>query len=50
MNSHFAGGESAGFIKGDSIHAGESFDRIEVLDEDLLAAEPNGGESENRAS
>ena len=47
MHGHLAGGEGAGFVQTNSIHAGESFDGIEVLNEDFLATKADGGESED---
>ena len=47
MHGHFARGEGAGFIQSDGVHPGESFDGIEILDEDLFLAEADSGEGEN---
>ena len=49
MYSHFAGGEGAGFIETDGVDAGESFYRVEILDQDFLTRETDGGEGEDGA-
>lgn len=50
MDGHVAGGEGAGFVEGDGVDAGESFDGVEILDEDFFTAEADGGESEDARS
>ena len=47
MDGHFAGGEGAGFVEADGVNAGEGLDGIEILDEDFLLAETDGGKGKD---